>query len=102
MESGSVQKITFITGNMKKLEEFQTIMQEFTNLNIDHLTLDLDEFQGTSEYIATKKAKLAAKYWDNPVLIEDTSLSFNAFGGLPGPYIKEFLGIVFVISIRFL
>ncbi|KNC81072.1 Ham1 family protein, partial [Sphaeroforma arctica JP610] len=26
-----------------------------------------------------------------PVLVEDTSLCFNALGGLPGPYIKWFL-----------
>ena len=70
-------------------------MKEFTDLNIDSLSIDLDEFQGTSEFIAAKKAKLAASYWENPVLVEDTSLCFNAFGGLPGPYIKEFLGIVF-------
>jgi len=25
-------------------------------------------------------------------MVEDTSLCFNAYGGLPGPYIKWFLG----------
>ena len=28
---------------------------------------------------------------EGPVLVEDTSLCFNAYGGLPGPYIKYFL-----------
>ena len=37
------------------------------------------------------KAKLAATYSSNPILVEDTSLGFKAFGGLPGPYIKDFL-----------
>lgn len=28
---------------------------------------------------------------DGPVFVEDTSLCFNALGGLPGPYIKWFM-----------
>jgi len=28
---------------------------------------------------------------NGPVMVEDTSLCFNALGGLPGPYIKWFL-----------
>jgi inosine/xanthosine triphosphate pyrophosphatase family protein len=39
---------------------------------------------------AIEKAKLAAKEVNGPVLIEDTSLCFNALGGLPGVYIKWF------------
>ena len=31
---------------------------------------------------------------NTPVLIEDVSLCFNAYNGLPGPYIKDFLGNV--------
>ena len=91
MESVKPQKITFITGNAKKLEEFQAIMSDLPELNIDNMKLDLEEYQGTSEEIALKKAKLAATYCDNPVLVEDTSLGFTAYGGLPGPYIKDFL-----------
>ena len=34
---------------------------------------------------------LAADAVDGPVMGEDTSLCFNALGGLPGPYIKWFL-----------
>merc|ERR1712166_1718580 len=34
---------------------------------------------------------LAAKEVGGPVFVEDTSLCFNALGGLPGPYIKWFL-----------
>ena len=28
---------------------------------------------------------------EGPVIVEDTSLCFNALNGLPGPYIKWFL-----------
>ncbi len=34
---------------------------------------------------------IAFKQAQKPVLVEDTSLCFNAYKGLPGPYIKWFL-----------
>jgi inosine triphosphate pyrophosphatase len=34
---------------------------------------------------------MAMKEVSGPIVIEDTSLCFNALGGLPGPYIKWFL-----------
>ena len=49
------------------------------------------EYQGEPEDISKAKAKLAAQEVQGPVLIEDTSLCFNALHGLPGPYIKWFL-----------
>lgn len=54
--------------------------------------MDLDELQGTPEFIATRKAIEATKHCDTAVMIEDVSLCFNALKGLPGPYIKDFLG----------
>lgn len=41
--------------------------------------------------IARAKCSAAAGLIDGPVITEDTSLSFNALGPLPGPYIKWFL-----------
>ena len=41
--------------------------------------------------MAREKCKLAAKEIKGPCLTEDTSLCFNALGGMPGPYIKWFL-----------
>ena len=38
-----------------------------------------------------EKCRLAAMQVQGPVLVEDTSLCFNALGGLPGIYIKWFL-----------
>ena len=66
-------------------------MADVTHLEIDNMKIDLDEYQGTSEEIVLKKAKLARTYTDNPILVEDVSLGFNAYAGLPGPYIKDFL-----------
>ena len=49
------------------------------------------DVQGEPEDIAKDKAALAAKQLGKAVVVEDTSLCFNALGGLPGPYIKWFL-----------
>ena len=53
--------------------------------------IDLPEFQGECDDIALAKAALAAERVRGPVLVEDTSLCFDALGGLPGPYVKWFL-----------
>ena len=80
--------ITFITGNKKKLEEFLQIMTGPLALNYDirNKALDLVEIQGDPVAIAKRKVKEAAKHSDTPVMTEDVSLCFNAFNGLPGPY----------------
>ena len=53
--------------------------------------IDLPEYQGTPEEIVRAKCTLAAQHIKGPVVVEDTSLCFNALGGMPGPYIKWFL-----------
>ena len=35
-----------------------------------------------------EKCAEASRRISGPVIVEDTSLCFNALGGLPGPYIK--------------
>jgi len=40
--------------------------------------------------VAKNKAILAAQLADGPCIVEDTSLCFEALGGMPGPYIKWF------------
>lgn len=95
MQSNKRFPIKFITGNKKKLEEFKSIivgspLEE--KYDITNESIDLDELQGTPEFIASHKAKLATKYCDTAVMVEDVSLCFNAMKGLPGPYIKDFLG----------
>ena len=41
--------------------------------------------------VSVAKCKLAAIEINGPVIVEDTSLCFNALNGLPGVYIKWFL-----------
>jgi inosine triphosphate pyrophosphatase len=49
------------------------------------------ELQGDPEEISREKVEEAFRQVKEPIIIEDTSLCFNAYGGLPGPYIKWFL-----------
>ena len=50
------------------------------------MALDLDEMQGDPVEIARAKVSLAATKVNTPVMTEDVSLCFNAYNGLPGPY----------------
>jgi inosine triphosphate pyrophosphatase len=50
------------------------------------LSLEVPELQGETEDISKEKCRLASQHVDGPVLVEDTSLCFNALHGLPGPY----------------
>ena len=83
--------LTFITSNKKKLEEVIQILGPNFPYTIQALDLDLPELQGEPEFIVSEKCRLASLKVDGPVLVEDTSLCFNALGGMPGPYIKWFL-----------
>ena len=93
MQANKRFPITFITGNKKKLAEFLSIMTDHleSSYNITNIALELEEMQGTPESIALKKVKTAAQTTKGAVMIDDVSLCFNALGGLPGPYIKDFL-----------
>eukprot|EP00298_Acanthocystis_sp_HF-20_P028697 c7505_g1_i1.p1 GENE.c7505_g1_i1~~c7505_g1_i1.p1 ORF type:complete len:192 (+),score=68.80 c7505_g1_i1:31-606(+) len=81
--------ITFVTGNIRKLEETQAIIGD--SIQMTSKKIDLPEFQGEPNEIAKEKCILAAKEVGGPVIVEDVSLCFNALNGLPGPYIKWFL-----------
>ncbi|GBG31339.1 Inosine triphosphate pyrophosphatase [Hondaea fermentalgiana] len=81
--------VTFVTGNAKKLEEVQAIVGSAMALRNEKV--DLPELQGEPEAVAAEKCRLAQARIDGPVLVEDTSLCFNALNGLPGVYIKWFL-----------
>ena len=81
-------RITFVTGNKKKLEEVISILGEGFPFEVSSLKVDLPELQGAPEDVSREKCRLAAIEVNGPVMTEDTSLCFNALGGLPGVYIK--------------
>ncbi|XP_038207330.1 inosine triphosphate pyrophosphatase [Zerene cesonia] len=83
--------LTFVTGNVKKLEEVKLILGNNFPLEVTNHKLDLPELQGEINEISIQKCREAASRLNKPVIIEDTCLCFNALQGLPGPYIKWFL-----------
>ncbi len=70
------------------MEEVQAIFGTETPFTLTNRSLDLPELQGEPEDVAREKCKMAAAQVEGPVMVEDTSLCFNALGGLPGVYIK--------------
>jgi non-canonical purine NTP pyrophosphatase (RdgB/HAM1 family) len=82
-----MDNITFITGNLGKVEEVSHYLQT----PLKHLALDLAEIQSLdSEEVVRDKAMRAYEKLHNPVLVEDVSFVFKALGRLPGPLIKWF------------
>jgi len=94
LKTSANPRITFVTGNKKKLEEVKQILGKDGSMipyEITNQKIDLPELQGDAIEIAKEKCILAAKKVKGAVFIEDTSLCFNALNGMPGPYIKWFL-----------
>jgi inosine triphosphate pyrophosphatase len=78
----------YITGNQNKADYLARVLE----LPLEHLKLDLDEIQSSDPVtVVTHKVKQAYERIKKPVLVEDTSLCFNALDGLPGPFIKFFV-----------
>jgi non-canonical purine NTP pyrophosphatase (RdgB/HAM1 family) len=83
-----MQNITFITGNAAKAEQLARHLEH----PVAHKKLDLPEIQSLDLHeIIEHKTREAFKQVGGVVLVEDTSLTFKAFGKLPGPLIKWFL-----------
>ncbi|KAJ1604934.1 hypothetical protein OJ253_3392 [Cryptosporidium canis] len=106
-------KVYLVSGNKRKAEEFLRILNG--RLNIELVDIDckfsnrlyayyrhlsgnmtppstkVPEIQGSPEEITIYKCKSAYERINGPVFVEDTSLCFNAYNGLPGPYVKWFL-----------
>jgi inosine triphosphate pyrophosphatase len=88
--------ITFVTGNAKKLAEVKRILgMEGTESSFPFVlvnkSMDLSELQGEALNVAREKCYTAAEQLKGAVIVEDTSLCFNALNGMPGVFIKWFL-----------
>jgi inosine triphosphate pyrophosphatase len=82
------KEIIFCTGNLNKLKEASGILKKFS---VKNKKIDIPEFQGEPEFVLMEKAKFASKKLREPCFVDDTSLCFESWNGLPGPYIKDFL-----------
>lgn len=81
-------KIEFITSNYHKFVEAQHILKGW---ELEQISIDLTEIQGDRFEVIQAKAKEALRIFNRPLIVEDVSLCCPAIGGLPGPYIKDFL-----------
>jgi inosine triphosphate pyrophosphatase len=82
-----MRTLYFITGNTNKLREVKSFFPD-----VQGLTTDLPEIQSLDiEEVIKYKIQEAFKHCDGNVLVEDTSLSFDALNGLPGPLVKWFM-----------
>ncbi len=81
-----IMKIQFITGNVNKFKEAQTIVS-----SLEQLDIDLPEIQEIdAKEIIKAKLKEAQKHHKGSLVVEDTSLYLDCLNGLPGPLIKWF------------
>ena len=81
-------KLHFVTSNPNKFRE----LSELLECNLLCMELDLKEIQTTNLYDLVKFKLIQA--YENvraPVIVEDTSLYFEAWSELPGPLVKFFL-----------
>ena len=82
-----MQSITFITWNQNKAN----YLAKYLGIEVLHEKIDLDEIQSLDlREIVEHKVRQAYQKIKKPVLVEDTSLRFEALGKLPWPFIKYF------------
>ena len=83
-----MQDLVFITGNQHKAD----YLAKWLGIPIVHQKLDLDEIQSLDlRAVVEDKARRAYDAVGSTVLVEDVSLSFDAFGRLPGTFVKWFI-----------
>ncbi len=79
--------LLFITSNKGKLREIQALIPD-----VQSIDLDLPEIQEIDPHkVIAAKLVEAQKYRSCAFLVEDTSLSLDGMGGLPGPLAKWFV-----------
>jgi len=78
----------FVTSNHNKFQE----LSELLECNLYRFELNLQEIQTTDLHELVKfKLRQAYEHVQGPVIVEDTSLYFEAWNELPGPLVKFFL-----------
>lgn len=81
---------TFVTGNLNKVK----YLNEALGFELAHTPLNLTEVQpehNDPREVMEYKVREAYQQLKVPVLVEDTSLTFNALTTLPGPLVKAFV-----------
>ncbi|HMM62235.1 MAG TPA: non-canonical purine NTP pyrophosphatase [Candidatus Saccharibacteria bacterium] len=80
-----MKDVTFITGNQDKAD----YLSKYLDLPVKHQKVELDELQSLDlRTIVDHKVRQAYEIVGSPVIVEDVSLEFTAFGRFPGTFIK--------------
>jgi len=80
--------VTFITGNQAKAD----YLAKYLGMPVKHTKVDLEEIQSLDlREVVDHKVKQAFVTLNAPVLVEDVALEFEAFGRLPGTFIKFYV-----------
>ncbi|KAM0792826.1 hypothetical protein ACM66B_002592 [Microbotryomycetes sp. NB124-2] len=93
-------QILFCSGNVNKVKEVRAILASSNStsgvepIEITSRDVDVPEIQGTTREVAIAKVQAAADKVGGACITEDTALSFDALGGLPGAYIKAFMSTI--------
>ncbi len=83
-----MKKILFATTNENKIKEAKEIL----GVEIEPVSLEIDEIQTLNPIKCVEtKARFAYAIIHQPILVEDTSLFFNLWNGLPGVFIDYFM-----------
>ena len=83
------KKITFATGNPRKLEEAAAVLKNY-DIAVESLQLDIDEIQHHDPFKITEaKARTAYEKVGKPVVVNDSNWEVPALGGFPGGYMKD-------------
>jgi len=86
-----VEKLMVATGNEKKAKEIEGIC----GIPAECVKLDIPEIQSL-DVVEVARAKAAAAYTEvkAPVVVDDTGISVDALGGLPGALVSWFLDTI--------
>lgn len=84
----SDKPLVFVTGNVNKFQEAQTIMSPL-GIKLEQIKVPIDEIQSESpENVTIDKAKKAYEVVKKPLFVNDSGWIFTALNGFPGPFMK--------------
>ncbi len=83
-----MSKVVFVTGNPEKAMSFA----RHIGMEIAHEPAELDEIQTTNhKELVEHKVRQAYDQLKCPVIVEDVFFTYEAWGSLPGPFVKFFV-----------
>ncbi len=83
-----MEPICFVTSNPNKLRELSKLLER----SLEQVRVEFEEIQTSDlQVLVTHKLGQAWKRVQKPLIVEDTSLYFEAWNGMPGPLIKWFV-----------